>query len=91
MSDSCKGVFADICPYYWVQNCDVTIEALFEKFKTKNKTIQKLIERQVIKDQNGIVCISFLNEQWSKLNSDKKYFSEMGKLGQKAKNSKAPP
>jgi len=90
MSDSCKGVFADICPYYWVKDCDVTFEMLSEKFKTKSKTIQKLIKSKVIKVQNGVVSISFLNEQLSELNKNKKFFSDMGKKGQKAKKSKAP-
>jgi len=90
MSDSCKGVFIDICPYYWVQNCNVTFEMLSEKFKTKSKTIQKLIKKEVIQHQNGIISISFLNEQMSELNKNKKYFSDMGKLGQEVKKSKAP-
>ena len=90
MSDSCKGVFADICPYYWVQNCQVTFEMLSEKFKTKPKTIQKLIKREVIKVQNGVVSISFLNKQMAELNKNNKYFSDMGKLGQKVKKKKAP-
>lgn len=90
MSDSCKGVFADICPYYWVKNCDVTFEMLSEKFKTKSKTIQKLIKREVIKVQSGVISILFLDEQLSELNKNKKFYSDMGKLGQKAKKTKAP-
>ena len=90
MPDSCKGVFIDICPFYWAHNCEVTEDTLFKKFKTKGKLIQKLIKSGVIKCQNGVVSISFLDQQLSELNQKKSFFSDMGKLGQKVKKTKAP-
>ena len=90
LNDSLKGVFIDICAFYWAQNCNVTFETLSNKFKTKSKSIQKLIVSQTIYNQNGIVSISFLDQQLSELKQTKSFFSEMGKLGQKAKKSKAP-
>jgi len=90
LNDSLKGVFIDICAFYWAQNCNVTIEMLSNKFKTRSKSIQKLIDSQTICDRNGIVCISFLDQQLTELKQNKSFFSEMGKLGQKAKKIKAP-
>ena len=90
LNDSARGVFMDICCYYWAQNCEVTEEMLSIRFKTKSKTIQKLIKCGSIKCQTSIVSISFLNQQLNKLKQTKSFFSEMGKLGQKAKKSKAP-
>lgn len=90
LNDSLKGVFVDVCAYYWAQNCNVTMEILSNKFKTKTKSIQKLIDSQTIYNQNGIVSISFLDQQLSELKQNKTFFSEMGKLGQIAKKNKAP-
>lgn len=90
LSDSCQGVFFQACCFYWANNCDLSEEMLLKKFKTKAKTIQKLIKSKVIKCQNGIISISFLDEQLSELNRKKSFYSEMGKLGQKAKKKKAP-
>jgi len=90
LNDSLKGVFIDICAYYWAQNCDLTFELLSNKFKTKSKSIQKLIETQTISNRSGIISISFLNQQWNELKQNKTFFSKMGELGQKAKKSKAP-
>lgn len=89
MSDSCRGVFIDICAFYWAQNCNVTEKMLSKKFKTKSKLIQKLVESDSIKCQNGFVSISFLDEQILELNKNSMLFSEWGKLGQKAKKEKA--
>jgi len=90
LNDSARGVFMDICCYYWAQNCEVTEKMLSIRFKTKSKTIQKLIECGSIKSQTPNVSISFLNQQLSELKQTKSFFSEMGKLGQKAKKSQAP-
>ncbi len=90
MPDSCKGVFVDVCAYYWAQDCKVLFSSLSEKFKTKLKTIEKLIKKGPIKVEEGIVYISFLDEQLTEIERNEKFFSEMGKLGQKAKKNKAP-
>jgi hypothetical protein len=97
LSDSLKGLFIDICAYYWAKNCNITLDSLLTKFKTKSKSIDKLIQNQIISiqnanetNQNVIVSISFLDKQLSELQQNKTKFSEWGKLGQKAKKLKAP-
>ena len=90
LNDSLKGVFIDICAFYWAQNCSVTFESLSNKFKSKSKSIQKLIDSQTFCNQNGIVSISFLDQQLSELKQTKSFFSKMGIEGQKAKKLKAP-
>jgi len=89
-SDSAQGVFVNILCYYWANNCEVSEERLKKRFKTKTKTIQKLIKSGTIKRQNGFISISFLDQQLSELNKTNSFFSDMGKLGQKVKKSKAP-
>lgn len=88
--DSLKGLFFDVCLYYWANNCEVTYEKLLEKFPKKFKSISKLIQKGIIKRSECWVNITFLDQQLDELSQNKKFFSEMGKLGQKAKKSKAP-
>ena len=90
MSDSAQGVFINVCVFYWARDCNITEEELMERFKTKTKTIQRLIKNNVIKRQNGIISISFLDQQLLELNENFQFFSECGKRGQKAKKNKAP-
>ena len=68
MSDSAQGVFINVCVFYWARDCNITEEELMERFKTKTKTIQRLIKNNVIKRQNGIISISFLDQQLLELN-----------------------
>lgn len=89
MSDSCQGAFINICVFYWASNCKMTLERLLKRFKSRSKTIQKLIKSEVIKDQNGIISISFLDQQLSELNKSESFFRAMGHKGQKAKKMKA--
>ncbi len=90
MPDSAQGVFINVCCFYWANNCEVTEETLLKRFKTKTKTIQKLIKSEVIKSQNGIIMVSFLDKQLLELNRTHSFYSDCGKKGQKAKKSKTP-
>lgn len=90
LPDSAQGVFINVCCFYWANDCDVTEKMLLKRFKTKTKTIQKLIKSKVIKNHNGIIMVSFLNKQLLELKETHSFFSKCGKKGQKAKKDKAP-
>ncbi len=90
LSDSLKGFYIDLCAFYWAKDCKVTEDELKKRFKTKSKSIQKLVESEAIIVQDGAVFILFLHQQKIELNQNKIKFSEWGKLGQKAKKSQAP-
>lgn len=89
MPDSVQGVFINVCVYYWARDCNITKEMLLNRFKTKAKTIQKLINNDIIKCQNEIISISFLDQQLLELNETHQFLSECGKRGQEAKKKKA--
>lgn len=89
-SDSLKGLFFEICLYYWAKDCNVTYEMLIEKFPKKIKSISKLLQKSIIKQSECQLNITFLDQQLNEINQNKKFYSDMGKLGQKAKKLKAP-
>ena len=87
-----KGLFIDICSYYWFKDCSIDI-AILEKRFSNAKNIQKLINLGIIKinkDTNNIE-IKFLNDQYDLLSEKRKKRQEAGKKGglKKSSNAKA--
>jgi len=89
-SDSVQGVFMSICCYYWSNNCEVATERLLKRFKGKKKIVERLLESEIIKQENGYISINFLDLQLKEIQKEKKFYSDMGKKGQEAKKKKAP-
>ena len=59
-----QGLFINICAYYWSNECDVTVEKCLKKFKYQDQSlIKSLFDCGVIKDYEGILSITFLDEQ----------------------------
>jgi len=58
-----QGLFINVCGYYWSKDCELSLNNLLKKFREVKADIQILIDCGVIKIDNGIVRISFLNEQ----------------------------
>jgi len=88
-SDSVKGIFMDICSYYWSQNCSVLYQKLIRKFPKKIQKISLLIQNGLIKRDGELINISFLDEQWAELNEYRRKKAEAGAKGGKRKASNA--
>lgn len=88
---STQGLFMQICCYYWMKNCSVSLEKVQKKFKKKRKMIQKLTENKILKISDGFIKINFLDEQWSELQEFRQKKRIAGSKGgkQKASNAKA--
>jgi hypothetical protein len=90
-SYSLKGLFIDICAYYWVQNCKVKEVDLNKKFNCKTE-LKLLRELKIIKlTKKGEIKILFLDEQLKMLSNSRKAKQLAGSKGgkQKASNAKA--
>lgn len=55
-----QGVFINVCCMYWSQQCNIKIEKLRLSY---GEGIDKLIESGIIKDNEGMASIQFLDEQ----------------------------
>ena len=62
-SDSVKGFFMDVLVYYWSQNCNISVTKMNKKFPRKTKKITLLIKMGIIKVENDLVSIEFLDQQ----------------------------
>lgn len=88
-SYSLKGLFIDICAYYWVQDCKVKETDLNKKFNSKIE-IKKLRELEIIKlTKNGLIKIPFLDEQLKMLSNTRKNRQLAGSKGGKQRSSNA--
>ena len=84
-----KGLFMDICSYYWVQNCKVKENDLHKKFQCKID-VKNLVNLKVLKlNKKGEIKILFLDEQLRTLSKARKLKQLAGAKGGKQKSSNA--
>ena len=84
-----KGLFIDICSYYWVQNCKVEETDLHKKFQNKID-VKKLVALKVLKlTKKGEIKILFLDDQLKMLSKSHKLKQLAGAKGGKQKSSNA--
>lgn len=78
-----KGVFADVCAYYWFKNCSITKAKLEQRFSNALTSIEALIKSQIIKvnSDTDFVEISFLNSQFDQLSQLRKVRQDAGRKG----------
>ncbi len=85
-----KGVFIDICAYYWFKDCNVTMEKLSKRFPSAKQMIMTLLDANIIKadQQLNYLSIDFLDDQYEKLSGISAVRSKAGKMGGLAKAGK---
>ena len=86
-----KGLFADICAYYWFKDCSITQAMLKRRFKDVDEMLKLLLSNDIIKlnQEDDKVSISFLDEQYLMLSGKRKHLQYAGSLGGKQRSSNA--
>lgn len=86
-----KGVFIDVCAYYWFKDCSITKALLEKRFSNCQATLKHLFELGIIKTKNGseFIDIKFLNDQFDQLSESRKRRQDAGAKGGKQSRSKA--
>ena len=81
-----KGLFIDICAYYWFKDCSITLAMLYKKFSNENN-ILNLIELGIIKHESkhDKIKIDFLLTQYDLLSEKRKLRQSAGSKGGNAK------
>jgi len=82
-----KGLFIEICGYYWINDCSITLALLKKKFRNEVNLISELIELGIIKHENkhDKLEIDFLNIQYDLLSEKRKLRQIAGSKGGNAK------
>jgi hypothetical protein len=87
-----KGLFIDVCGFYWMRDCSIDIAMLEKRFRDAKDLIKQLIEIGILKiSESNDVNIDFLDEQFDLLSNKRKKRQEAGKKGglKKSSNAKA--
>ena len=87
-----KGMFIDICSWYWFKDCSVT-KVMIEKKFPFSRHIEELTNFGMIKMDGDNIRIDFLNDQFDMLSEKRKARQRAGSKGgkQKASNATAKP
>ena len=82
-----KGLFIDLCGYYWIQDCNITLALLQKKFRNDIIILDELIKNNIIKHEKktDLIQIEFLNKQFDLLSEKRKLRQIAGSMGGKAK------
>ena len=85
-----KGVFIDVCSFYWFRDCSITKAMLKKRFSNNQPQIESLINSGIIKqkDESEYIEISFLDKQFDELSELRKRRQEAGRKGGKQSLSK---
>ena len=78
-----KGVFIDVCSFYWFKDCSIQLETTLKKFANAKKIILDLVSTGIIKhDENtDFIKIKFLDEQFDLLSEERKKKQSAGRQG----------
>jgi hypothetical protein len=77
-----KGLFIDVCGFYWIRDCDVSKQMLGKRFSDAAAGLERLFEAGCIKEtEDGKIIIEFLDEQFHKLASKSHKLKKAGRLG----------
>ena len=91
-----QGVFTILRALYWQRDCKLTLSQAKRRINNANEFFNELINDNIIKVDNDIITINFLNEQHINITNQSTVNSENGKKGAAkrwGKNSEsiAPP
>lgn len=85
-----KGVFIDVCAFYWFKDCSITKAMLEKRFSNARTELKALIKLDIIKVMlDGNVSIIFLDNQYDMLSEKRKNRQLAGKKGGLTKSSNA--
>lgn len=80
-----QGVFINVCSYYWSNECNVSKQKLYKRFRGLEDEVDYLESLNLIKIKSENVIINFLNEQWKERGNKSKINSINGAKGGRPK------
>lgn len=84
-----QGIFINVCSMYWQRLGDLSYKLAVQKICKGNATaFDSLVDEGVLKVDNGMICIDFLNEQLAEFEDLSKTNSKNARSGwEKRKNN----
>lgn len=87
-----QGLFMNIISIYWQRDCEISLDKIKKRFKN-DELINELLEENAIKESDGMLIISFCDNQRFNILEKKRKLSEAGRKGglNKSKATLKPP
>ena len=82
-----QGLFINICAYYWMKGCRISLTGVEQRFSGCSLELQQLIDMEIITVDDGEISINFLNEQFSEFEDLRKLKSRAGKASAKVRRN----
>ena len=78
-----QGVFINVCAYYFIKECSITLALLKKRFKGSSDAIDKMVDLGIIDhcNETDFITINFLNRQFDELSNARKLRQEAGRKG----------
>tara|TARA_R110001599_G_scaffold288842_2_gene491834 strand:- start:293 stop:1072 length:780 start_codon:yes stop_codon:yes gene_type:complete len=85
-----QGLFINLCAYYWSNECEITLTKAMKKFArfSGENSFNYLIDNDIIKVENDVIIINFLDEQKDERLESSKRKSKGGKASAEARRLK---
>lgn len=82
MDDDVQGVFINVCAYYWMKQCSISLANAKQRFSKCLDSFHLLLESKIIKvDDDENIVIEFLDEQYKEFSEINRKRSKNGHLG----------
>ena len=86
VSMEAQGVFANLCCYYWMRNCSISLANAKQRFSNNLAAFEELLNCDVVKvSDNDQIIINFLDEQMNEFINVSEKRAKAGSAGGKAK------
>jgi len=84
-----QGLFIQICAWYWKKDCEIDLQFLNKRLingkAMLKQCLNRLLESNIVKvDENEMVTIEFLDDQYLLLEGKRNKLVEAGRIGGKA-------
>lgn len=75
-----QGLFINICSFYWMKGCNMSLTGVQQRFNGCSTELQELLDNEILVDNDDEIAINFLDDQFEQ-------FSEL--IKQKIRAGKA--
>lgn len=84
-SQESQGLFINICSFYWMKGCNMSLTGVQHRFNGCSNMLDELINIEVITVSDGKIVIDFLDEQFEQFKELSKKKSRAGKASAKTR------
>jgi hypothetical protein len=78
-----QGLFINICNFYWMKGCNMSLTGVQHRFNTCSTPLDELIKHEICIVENEKIVIKFLDEQFKQFKQLSKVKSLAGKASAK--------